>query len=278
MINIEELKAKLASVGESKELQAQKEALQSAMDTIDTTDFYAGTPSSLKSTMDAATSAITEKADVLKNKAIELAPKLNSLTEKMMEAVNDPSLVDSLQSLTDNLSIQPPGINLPNLGGGLDIRTSPLGNFDVGSALNVADVKLGEVGVSGFDSVLPDINLAGSLGSLGGAGALGTTISGGIPDSLISGATDAFGSIDKVPTLFTEGSSGALENPFKTFGNIQIKDAFDEAGNPIKEFFKKGVPSLVPGFDARVEPPAPDVFVIIPPDTTTPKLPKIYDV
>ena len=46
MINIEELKAKLASVGESKELQAQKEALQSAMDTIDTTDFYAGTPSS----------------------------------------------------------------------------------------------------------------------------------------------------------------------------------------------------------------------------------------
>ena len=157
-------------------------------------------------------------------KAKELQPQLESMTEKMMETINDPSLQDSLQGLTDNLNISPPGLGLPNLGGGLDIGTSPLGGFDIGGALKVADVKLGEVGVNGFDSVLPDINIGRATGINGGAGAIGIEIPGGIPDSLTSGITDAFGSIDKVPTNLTEIGTGGLENPFKTFGNINIKE------------------------------------------------------
>ena len=55
-----------------------------------------------------------------------------------------------------------------------------------------------------------------------------------------------------------------VSNPFKTFGNIQLKDAFDEAGNAIQEVIKRGMPSVVPRFDCRAEPKRPDYDIVIP--------------
>ena len=277
VVSLGAIQKHLEAVGEEPVLQEQKKKQEEALEKFKSLDFSALSPSAIKAEIEAASEEITKQVDIGIEKAKELQPKLESMTEKMMETINDPSLQDSLQGLTDNLNISPPGLGLPNLGGGLDIGTSPLGGFDIGGALNVADIKLGEVGVNGFDSVLPDINLGGATGINGGAGALGIEIPGGIPDSLTSGITDAFGSIDKVPTNLTEIGTGGLENPFKTFGNINIKDSFDSEGNPVKEIVKKGVPSIVPRFDSKAEAAPPTINVTFPTDQTTFKLPKIFE-
>tara|TARA_R100000008_G_scaffold86661_2_gene80713 strand:+ start:3377 stop:4579 length:1203 start_codon:yes stop_codon:yes gene_type:complete len=279
VVSLGAIQKHLAAVGEEPVLQEQKKKQEEALEKFKSLDFSALSPSAIKAEIEAASEEITKQVDIGIEKAKELQPQLESMTEKMMEAINDPSLQDSLQSLTDNLQIQPPGGGLPDIGGGLDIGTSSFGGFDIGSALKVADVKLGEVGVNGFDSVLPDINLGGATGiNGGGTGALGFEIPGGLPTSLTSGITDAFGSLDKLPTNLTEIGTGGLENPFKTFGNINIKDAFDSDGSPIKEIVKKGVPSIVPRFDSKAEVPPPTIDITFPTDQTTFKLPKIFEV
>ena len=278
VVSLGAIQKHLAAVGEEPVLQEQKKKQEEALDKFKSMDFSALSPSAIKAQIEAASEEITKQVDIGLEKAKALQPKLESLTEKMMEAINDPSLADSLQSLTDNLNISPPGFGLPNLGGGLDIGASSLGGFDIGGALDVANIKLGEVGVNGFDSVLPDINLSDSFGIGGGAGALGIEIPGGLPSSLTSGITDAFGSIDKLPTNLTEIGTGGLENPFKTFGNINIKDAFDSDGSPIKEIVKKGIPSIVPRFDSKAEAAPPTINITFPTDQTTFKLPKIFEV
>ena len=241
-ISIPDLKAQLAAVGEAPELQLQKKTLDDAMALMDDVDFSALSPEDITSQFDSVTDTLTEQTEVLSAKATALAPKLTSMTEKMMETIDTPALADSLQGVMD-------GIEIPSISGGLSLPTggfdkfttgfdvpgvSSLGNFDVTSALDVASNKLSEVSISGFDTMMPDIGA--------GTAALGFEVPGGL----------------------TEGISGGLENPFKTFGNFQLKDSFDALGNPIQELIKKGVPSIVPGFDSRVEPIAPDIEALKP--------------
>jgi len=241
-INIPDLKAQLAAVGESPEFQLQKKTFDDAMALVDDVDFSALSPEAIASQFDSVTDTLLEQTEVLSAKATALAPKLTSMTEKMMETIDTPALADSLQGIMDKVEIPSisGGISLPT--GGFDKFTtgfelpgvSSLGNFDVTSALDVASSKLSEVSISGFDTMMPDIGA--------GTAALGFEVPGGL----------------------TEGISGGLENPFKTFGNFQLKDSFDALGNPIQELIKKGVPSLVPGFDSRVEPTPPDIEAIKP--------------
>jgi len=98
-----------------------------------------------------------------------------------------------------------------------------------------------------------------------------------LPFSLTGGITDAFGSVDKVPSNLTEIGTGGLVNPFKTFGNINIKETFDSLGNPVKEIIKKGVPSIVPRFDSKAEAAPPIINITFPTDQTTLNLPKIFE-
>lgn len=241
-INIPDLKAKLAAVGEAPELQLQKKTLDDAMALADEIDFSALSPEDLKSQFDSVTDTLSEQTEVLSAKATALAPKLTSMTEKMMETIDTPALADSLQGIMDKVEIPSISGGLPLPTGGFDQFTTGfdipsvngLGNFDVTSALDVASNKLSEVSISGFDTMMPDIGA--------GTAALGFEVPGGL----------------------TEGISGGLENPFKTFGNFQLKDSFDALGNPIQELIKKGVPSKVPGFDSRVEPTPPDIEAIKP--------------
>ena len=217
-------------------------------------DFSALSPSAIKSQVSTATSEVTGQVTAGIDKATSLAPKLSSLTEKLMQTVNQPSLLesgasllDSLQDLTNNLKILPPGAGLPNIGGGLDIAKTALGGIDIPSVLSVADIKLGEPSIDTVAALLPDIGA--------GADILGFKVPGGI----------------------TEGISGALVNPFKTFGNKFIKDTFDKFGNPTQEILKKGVPCVVPRVDARAEEAPLPWKMDVPPSTIPTKLPKIFE-
>ena len=64
-----------------------------------------------------------------------------------------------------------------------------------------------------------------------------------------------------LPGTIVAGATGALRNPYKTFGNIQVQTRYDAAGNAIRTMFKKGVPPLTPAIDCT-------------PDTDFVKLPK----
>ena len=247
------LQAQLAKVGEDSVLQKQKEKQDEALSTFKSMDFSALSPSAIKSQISTATSEVTGQVTAGIDKATSLAPKLTSLTLKLMQGVNEPSLLesgvsllDSLQDLTNNLKILPPGAGLPNIGGGLDIAKTALGGIDIPSVLSVADIKLGEPSIDTVAALLPDI----------GAGA------------------DILGL--KVPGGLTEGVSGALVNPFKTFGNKFIKDTFDKFGNPTQEILKKGVPCVVPRVDARAEEAPLPWKMDVPPSTIPTKLPKIF--
>ena len=248
------LQAQLAKVGEDSVLQKQKEKQDEALSTFKSMDFSALSPSAIKSQVSTATSEVTGQVTAGIDKATSLAPKLTSLTLKLMQGVNEPSLLesgvsllDSLQDLTNNLKILPPGAGLPNIGGGLDIAKTALGGIDIPSVLSVADIKLGEPSIDTVAALLPDIGA--------GADILGFKVPGGI----------------------TEGISGALVNPFKTFGNKFIKDTFDKFGNPTQEILKKGVPCVVPRVDARPEEARLPWKMDVPPDTIPTKLPKIFE-
>jgi hypothetical protein len=248
------LQAQLAKVGEDSVLQKQKEKQDEALSTFKSMDFSALSPSAIKSQVSTATSEVTGQVTAGIDKATSLAPKLTSLTLKLMQGVNEKdkfelgvSLLDSLQDLTNNLKILPPGAGLPNIGGGLDIAKTALGGMDISSVLSVADIKLGEPSIDTVAALLPDIGA--------GADILGFKVPGGI----------------------TEGISGALVNPFKTFGNKFIKDTFDKFGNPTQEILKKGVPCVVPRVDARAEEAPLPWKMDVPPSTIPTKLPKIFE-
>ena len=254
VVSLASLQAQLAKVGEDSVLQLQKEKQDEALSTFKSMDFSALSPSAIKSQVSTATSEVTGQVTAGIDKATSLAPKLSSLTLKLMQGVNEPSLLesgvsllDSLQDLTNNLKILPPGAGLPNIGGGLDIAKTALGGIDIPSVLSVADIKLGEPSIDTVAALLPDIGA--------GADILGFKVPGGI----------------------TEGISGALVNPFKTFGNKFIKDTFDKFGNPTQEILKKGVPCVVPRVDARAEEARLPWKMDVPPDTIPTKLPKIFE-
>ena len=254
VVSLASLQAQLAKVGEDSVLQLQKEKQDEALSTFKSMDFSALSPSAIKSQVSTATSEVTGQVTAGIDKATSLAPKLTSLTLKLMQGVNEKdkfelgvSLLDSLQDLTNNLKILPPGAGLPNIGGGLDIAKTALGGIDIPSVLSVADIKLGEPSIDTVAALLPDIGA--------GADILGFKVPGGI----------------------TEGISGALVNPFKTFGNKFIKDTFDKFGNPTQEILKKGVPCVVPRVDARAEEARLPWKMDVPPDTIPTKLPKIFE-
>ena len=83
---------------------------------------------------------------------------------------------------------------------------------------------------------------------------------------------------ETLPGSIVAGATGALKNPYKTFGNWQIQTKYDAAGNAIRTAFKKGVPPISPIVDC-----SPDTdFVKIPkelPDVLTINLPSrdIFD-
>lgn len=82
---------------------------------------------------------------------------------------------------------------------------------------------------------------------------------------------------DTLPGTIVAGATGALKNPYKTFGNWVVQTKYDAAGNAIRTAFKKGVPPLTPVIDC-----SPDTdFVKIPkemPDTLTPNIDrKVFD-
>ena len=96
------------------------------------------------------------------------------------------------------------------------------------------------------DATLPDVDQ--------GAAALGLTVQGGGVESV----------------------SGGLVNPYKTFGNKCVKNTFDKDGNPIQVVVNKGVPCVIPSFDARAEAAPPDIEITAPPNTVPSSLPKLY--
>ena len=83
---------------------------------------------------------------------------------------------------------------------------------------------------------------------------------------------------DTLPGTIVAGATGALKNPYKTFGNWVVQTKYDAAGNAIRTAFKKGVPPLSPIIQCT-----PDTdFVKIPkelPDVLTINLPSrdIFD-
>ena len=82
---------------------------------------------------------------------------------------------------------------------------------------------------------------------------------------------------DTLPGTIVAGATGALKNPYKTFGNWQIQTKYDAAGNAVRTAFKKGVPPMSPIIDC-----SPDTdFVKIPkemPDLLTPNIDrKVFD-
>ena len=245
--HVSAIQAQLARVGEDSILQQQKVSQDAALDTLTSMDFSALSPSAIKSQINTATLDVTIQVTAGIDKAISLSPKLTSLTAKLMQGVGDPSLLNSLQDLTNNLKILPPGGGLPNIGGGLDIAKTALGGIDIPSVSIVVDIKLAEPSIDTVAALLPDIGA--------GAGALGFKVPGGLP----------------------EGVSGALVNPFKTFGNKFIKDTFDKFGNPTQEILKKGVPCVIPRVDARAEVSRPPWRPPTPSNTIPTKLPKIFD-
>ena len=115
-MSVQAIKAHLAKVGEEPVLQKQKEKQNEANEKIKSLDFSALDPSAIKADIDKAIDDVTEQVDIGIEKAKELAPQLESFTEKMMLTINDPSLLGSLQGLADNLGIAPPGLGLPNIG------------------------------------------------------------------------------------------------------------------------------------------------------------------
>jgi len=246
------LRAQLAKVGEDSVLQKQKEKADE-LATLANTDPSTLDAPAMGALFNTPVTDVKSQVTAGADKATSLAPKLSSLTEKLMQTVNTPSLLesgvsllDSLQNLTNNLKILPPGAGLPNIGGGLDIAKTALGGIDIPSVLSVADIKLGEPSIDTVAALLPDIGV--------GADILGLKVPGGLP----------------------EGISGALVNPFKTFGNKFIKDTFDKFGNPTQEILKKGVPCVVPRVDARAEEAPLPWKMDVPPSTIPTKLPKIF--
>ena len=73
---------------------------------------------------------------------------------------------------------------------------------------------------------------------------------------------------ETLPGSIVAGATGALRNPYKTFGNWVVQTKYGAAGNAIRTAFKKGVPPISPIVDC-----SPDTdFVKIPkemPDVLT---------
>ena len=253
VVSLASLQAQLAQVGEDSILKKTKEKADE-LAALASTDLSALDAPAIGALFSTPVADVKSQVTAGIDKATSLAPKLSSLTLKLMQGVNEPSLLesgvsllDSLQDLTNNLKILPPGAGLPNIGGGLDIAKTALGGIDIPSVLSVADIKLGEPSIDTVAALLPDIGA--------GADILGFKVPGGI----------------------TEGISGALVNPFKTFGNKFIKDTFDKFGNPTQEILKKGVPCVVPRVDARAEEAPLPWKMDVPPSTIPTKLPKIFE-
>ena len=93
VVSLGAIQKHLAAVGEEPVLQEQKKKQEEALEKFKSLDFSALSPSAIKAEIEAASEEITKQVDIGIEKAKELEPQLESMTEKMMETINDLSLI-----------------------------------------------------------------------------------------------------------------------------------------------------------------------------------------
>jgi hypothetical protein len=246
--SIEAVKENLANIGKDNERLAQKEAADTAVTSYRDIVFSDLTAEGVKDFVATHRGTIQDKV----NEGIKCGNNLNasfeSLTEKLLSALFDNSLIDALQDLTDNLQIIPPGFGLPPIDFGFDFPSIDLGisingGFDIGDWLGLGELLNFEpFRLPGCDSMLPDI----STPSLPSAPA--------IPAKIMKDLTG-----QELDGKVIEGMSGGLANPHMHVGNFEIKKQFDEGGNPFLKALKLGEKPIEPRYNAREEPDVPTI-------------------